>query len=204
MKSVLRFIKKWLWNFPRTIVLCLRFPFLYPRNRFSGKYFTDSKTEGTIGDLYEETHYIEDDKMRIVLNFDYFRWMWKKFVYCVIKQIPTYTELDCCDVPSGWDRLLMKEVREMDRVLRRKKLLKDFRIEEIKQKFSTLRIYSNINIEEIEEIYGKYEKLSYDTCCVCGKKGCRHTIGYILPYCVKHFPQDKVSIEEHERNVVNQ
>lgn len=256
-------------------ILCLRFPFLYPRNRFDGKHHADilgtcvwklkqkairdililpklnreinssskfltffdytakldahSKTLTIKSSL--ETKEIDlsgycSDKFEILglrLNFSIsgniiinvivepfdgndttnygfggkrvdfitskWRYFWYKTISWVNEQIldricilPSYTELDAME--SGWRKAfgiqMCKDIRKQ--LIKEKKLFK-WRIVQLKEKFSGMRLYSNFASDELYNIIDKYEEISYRTCGVCGKPATKISKGWIYPYC---------------------
>lgn len=49
--------------------------------------------------------------------------------------------------------------------------LKDLRVSQVKQKFGTLRFYTNWTTDELEDAVEKAEGRSEETCEICGKPG---------------------------------
>ena len=65
--------------------------------------------------------------------------------------------------------------------------LDKFRILQVKEKFGTLRVYTNLYLDAIEDIIDEYVKLSSVTCEVCGNRGSLHLIrGWFSTLCDKH------------------
>ena len=58
---------------------------------------------------------------------------------------------------------------------------------QIKEKYGSLRLYTNFGNDEIYDVIDKYESISEKTCFECGKPATKMTEGYILPYCDEHF-----------------
>lgn len=128
--------------------------------------------------------------------------------------LPSYTELDALE--TGW---LIKFGEDICREIRNSllhtytkdlnvysikyliayikgiKLLLNYRIMQIKEKFGFLHWYSEGETEEIRNIINKYEDISYKTCIVCGKDAKYMTRGWICPYCEEHVPdKDNASL----------
>lgn len=104
--------------------------------------------------------------------------------------IPTYTELDA--MPDGWRKKFgLQMCEEIKQALLSekdgKKLLKDYRIMQIKEKFGGLRWYDNVSTKKVSEIINKYEYISMKTCIVCGEPATYISNGWISPYCDKHI-----------------
>lgn len=243
--------------------LCLRFPFLYPRNRFSGKHWTSWEIERILSNLHTamtdtfwvkvvdtkpagghlcttvhnnryyinknlDIWYVKLDKGKVVYQFDdsmlddgtiqsivfvegnihivtnpgaryvgehfitthtdpFFKFVSKlvnayyNFI-SIFHCIPTYTELDA--MPSGWRKAFgIKMCKEIKTQLKEKGLLKAYRIDQIKEKFGTLRWYDHNTCKEVLDIINKYEDISYHTCINCGKPATWLSRGWISPYC---------------------
>ena len=104
-----------------------------------------------------------------------------------------YTLLD--ELDAGWRKAfgesLLKELKE---ILVKGNCLNTYRVDQIKEKYSTLRWYDHGYSEDVaDEIYkllSKYEDLSAFVCIDCGKPATQVTQDYICPYCdecvVKH------------------
>lgn len=114
----------------------------------------------------------------------------------------SYTELD--EMPDGW-RIAFGDdlLKELKDILVRSEFLDKYRIEQIKEKFGTLRWYDNgvphAVYDEYIEMMRKYESMSERTCIVCGAKATRMSIGWISPFCDKCVEDkniDTVPIEE--------
>lgn len=199
----------------KSIGLCIKYPFLNPRNRFTDLYYTNwtiekylygsrgffsknKNDEGLKGEAFVDDYILLDfpdpngSRMRnihYIKNYGYAIWFYiVEFVYKYILQffhcVPTYTEWDA--IPDGWNKAFGKEflqelgaaVKKLPREDRRK-----FRIQQIKEKYGSLRVYTNFGSPEIYDIIAKYEDISYHTCIGCGKPATKLTGGYILPYC---------------------
>lgn len=123
--------------------------------------------------------------------------------------LPSYSELDALE--KGWrikfGEDICKEIRnslintyiknEHPNNIFRKiscyykgiKLLFNYRIIQIKEKYGYLRWYDFNSTEDVHKIISKYEVISENTCIVCGKPATYHTTGWICPYCDEHKPQ---------------
>lgn len=193
------------WNvikgFIPASILCLRFPFLYPRNRFTGKHHNFWKINDLKSQVYVKYHISEIGKdMKIVRN----EWgsIWGEFLYkslgfiddCmqVIFGIPYYTELD--HMPTGWRKAfgvqMCKEIKEALLHVGGRKLLHEYRIVDIKEKYGELRWYDAFSVPEVDKIIYKYTYISQRTCIVCGRPATGYTpIEYWKsPYCDEHRP----------------
>lgn len=67
-------------------------------------------------------------------------------------------------------------------------MLFNYRIEQIKEKYGSMRWYDYGGTEDVFNIINKYEDISYKTCIVCGKPAKYITKGWICPYCEEHVP----------------
>lgn len=128
---MIKIIKKIL-GIINSIVLCFRFPFLYPRNRFSGKH-----------------------EVYIPWIMKLHNWTYENIIQPVCF-IPTYTELDA--MPKGWRKCFgIQMCKEIKASLKRHNCLKEYRITQIKEKFGGLRWYNAAAPEEVYKIIQKYE-----------------------------------------------
>ena len=95
---------------PATI-LCIRFPFLYPRNRFTGKHYTNWKLHRLQDEAHKKAFKIAGEfgdkdnpaHLEKVSNWWVFVEKFYRFLECcigVFHIIPTYTELGALD--KGW------------------------------------------------------------------------------------------------------
>lgn len=90
-------------------------------------------------------------------------------------------------IPKGWSkafgRLLLED---LDREIKKSKLVDKFKILEIKEKFGELRIYTFGENEEIARIIDDYSVLSRNICLICGKPDVPMTHdGWYFPCCEK-------------------
>lgn len=131
--------------------------------------------------------------------------------------IPTYTELDALD--KGWRTKfgndICKEIKHsliytyisklsnnysvydyIKAYIKGIKLLYDYRITQIKEKWGQLEWYDSYTTDDIQNIINKYQDISYNTCIVCGKKAVYRTNGYILPYCENHISVNDIDYAE--------
>ena len=90
------------------------------------------------------------------------------------------------DVGPGWFRLLWRLCEGLEKT---EKDNKYFQVEQVKEKFGTLRFYTTGATKKGEALITQAEKDSAKTCEVCGKPGIlRNRHGWLY-----------VSCEEHER-----
>ena len=116
----------------------------------------------------------------------------------------TYTELDA--MPDGWRKAFGEMMcEEIYNALVECGGLDDYRIEDIKEKYGSLRWHSSPSYKEVEEIIDKYSVLSENICIICGKPDVPMTNnGWLSPFCKKCFTtpadwQKKEHPEEIER-----
>lgn len=96
----------------------------------------------------------------------------------------SYTELDA--MPDGWRKafgIQMCEDIQKELDTYSEKIRNDYCITQIKEKYGTLRWYTNWTTEGLETIIRKYEELSSKTCIDCGKPATKIGKGWISPYC---------------------
>lgn len=105
-----------------------------------------------------------------------------------------YTLLD--EMPHGWriafGEDMCEEIRES---LIRNGCLKEYLVEQIKEKYGSLCWYGVNGVDEVEyEIIPKYEKISAKTCIECGSPATKISKGWIRPYCDACAKQKGVNI----------
>ena len=202
------------WNpaewIPATI-LCIRFPFLYPRNRFTGKHYTNWKL-GSLRQKHAEKAYVyvgefgntENPYRRVVKDKKEARitkfYEFLENLIGIFHIIPTYTELDALD--EGWRNAFGIQIcKELKRALLQdggRKLLHKYRITDIKEKYGALCWYDYGGTEETNKIIAKYEYISWHTCIKCGRTADYFTKGWVEPYCKEHLP-DWIDPEDPEQ-----
>lgn len=101
----------------------------------------------------------------------------------------SYTLFD--DIPFGWCKAFgMIMIEEIQKCLEEINAVDNYRILQIKEKFGSLRWYSNVDalisdICDISDIERKYEVISEHVCINCGKLDMPivNIKGYFSPYC---------------------
>ena len=92
------------------------------------------------------------------------------------------------NIPDGW-RLAFGDqmIEELDQLLKRYNIEKEYYLMQIKEKYGGLRWYDNgfpkEGYEEYKDWLYKYEELSFKTCINCGKPAIGYTKGWISPLC---------------------
>lgn len=94
-------------------------------------------------------------------------------------------------VEEGWYHLLylmLSEIREYLPTIRgSKKLVEEFKIYRIKEKFGGLRVFTSRHDGGVYNIIKRYNKLSYETCEECGEYGEVRPTTWIKTLCKKHY-----------------
>lgn len=192
------------------IILCIRFPFLYTRNRFTGKHYSNWKLIEKQKAIfikwrkYSETHqglYIkkfgpectfmngECIKSTYIMKLASLKdkFLYKFYKWCesflrIFHCIPIYTELDY--MPKGWRKSFgIQMCKDIAKQLRKEHYLYKYRILDIKEKYGELRWYDNGHSINISHIIDKYTLLSSKTCINCGNPAKWISLGWINPYC---------------------
>jgi len=187
-------IKKYLtlpYNAVKSSILCIRFPFLYPRNTWSGKHYSNWKLEEYYCHNYNNAYSYDTESNKI--NCINKWWAFKincanfinKYILQIFHCIPTYTIYEW--IPFGWRKTFgIQMCKEIKRALidnGGRKKLRNYRINDIKEKYGSLRWYDLNGCEEVNKIINKYEYISLRTCISCGKTADYVTQGWIEPYC---------------------
>ena len=88
------------------------------------------------------------------------------------------------DVQVGWYPLIKDLINDLIKLGWNKQVC------QVKEKFGGLRFYINEGSEEIHNRISNAEKLSYEICELCGKKGeLRTKIRWFTTLCDEHFKQ---------------
>ena len=95
-------------------------------------------------------------------------------------------------MPSGWRKAFGEQMCEEIRAeLIKYNYLDKYRIVQIKEKYGSLCWYTNGEPQSVYEIVSRYEKLSAQTCIVCGKPATLMSKHWIMPFC------DCIKSKEH-------
>jgi hypothetical protein len=97
---------------------------------------------------------------------------------------PKITSCDFFDVQVGWYPLIKNLIDELIT------LGWDKQVTQVKEKFGGLRFYINGGSDEMYNKITEAEKLSHETCELCGKKGeLRTKIRWFTTLCDEHYEQ---------------
>ena len=97
---------------------------------------------------------------------------------------PKIISCDFFDVQVGWYPLIKNLIDELIN------LGWDKQVTQVKEKFGGLRFYINGGSDEIYNKITEAEKLSHETCELCGKKGeLRTKIRWFTTLCDEHYEQ---------------
>ena len=215
MKNLFKVIYKIIKN----SILCIRFPFLYPRNRFTGLHYNNWKVRDYYAKLINKYKYNgkENPGTKKVYNlkvneyktlgtyYTYWTNWWAGILYNIIVWyhdvflqilhcIPTYTELD--NMPNGWRKAfgiqICKEIKHALIKVGGKKALYKYRITQIKEKYGELYWYDEYSYVEVQKIIQKYEYISARTCIECGDLATGYTPYeyWKSPYCDNCRPKN--------------
>lgn len=110
-------------------------------------------------------------------------WIWP--VNWHLKRIHSYDFTMYDDVPTGWKKafgkIMLEEYRE---ALIRHNYLDKFQWIQVKEKYGTLRLYSNAAPKEILDLESKYDHISGYFCISCGRMNVPVlTEGWVEPLC---------------------
>lgn len=118
---------------------------------------------------------------------------WKNDIQVILNGITYELKL----LPDGWVKAFISDLRKelADAI---GSYADDFEVFQIKEKYGVMRLYwgwkdrdytseEEIDLEnittDVDEIISKYEKISKNTCAVCGKPATKMTTGLIIPVC---------------------
>lgn len=176
-----------------SIVLCIRFPFLYKRNRYTGRHYTPAWYTEKLLEIHNKIgfgEYVAGSTLRS----RYYRTVSKLLTVLsyvnVFRYIPTSTWLD--NLPYGWKQgFAIDMCKEIKRVLKRRKRNGDlyhYFIFDVKEKRGELCWHASLHTYELDNIIEKYEDVAYHTCVECGKPAEYHTDS-LGSYCEEHMEE---------------
>ena len=135
------------------------------------------------------------------------RYPWIRPVGWHYERLKTYNFTMYDDVPRGWKRafgkIMLEEYRD---VLKRHGYLDIFQWVQVKEKYGTLRLYSNAAPKEVLELEQKYDYISGFFCISCGRMNSPVlTNGWVEPLCkVCYDKRIDTQRRWHEKNYKNQ
>ena len=214
-------LRKYTVDLVKSTILCIRFPFLYPRNRWTGKHWSSWKLNEKQRQLWNKWYewskehtldYVDkfgsecvvfDGKMvkseyvmKLARVKDRFLYWWYGFLnnfLSIFHCIPTHTELDAMD--KGWrKRFGIQFCKELKQAILKsggKKYMKEFRITQIKEKWGEFQCYVNRYSPEVTRVIEKYGYISKYVCVTCGEDAVKKSLGWICPYCEVHLPKNQ-------------
>ena len=210
--------------------MCIKYPFLYPRNRFSGRHYTNWKLSDYISSIYKKYHIFDTDNgkrkeynghewylKKMSENSKWYTWWtnWWAPAYIFILNryydllsffhfIPTYIEWDVFknDCPGWYKRFGKELLKRLRKQLIKDKMLYKWRIMDIKEKYGTFRLYCNYGSRELYGIIDEYENKSEFICIDCGKDADVITSLYYwkCPYCNECYNDTKGTVASRKIN----
>lgn len=88
------------------------------------------------------------------------------------------------EIPTGWYKLFFQMCSDIKPLLEKEGVLDNFYFLQCKEKFNTLRCYSNnAASQEVEDIISKYENMATSVCTLCGKPATCVSTGYWASFC---------------------
>ena len=99
--------------------------------------------------------------------------------------------IDCgfFSIGKGWYQIVKDLIEDLI------ELGWDKQVVQVKEKFGGLRFYINDGSREIHDRISEAEKLSHETCEICGEQGeMRTDIGWYSTLCKKHYEERKSDI----------
>lgn len=180
--------------------LCIKYPFLYPRNRFTGLHYNNWKLLDLIKQLYKKYHYVghivQDSDTFYYDNRSTFIEYWKNWwalplvkVLNWIHNYPmqwmhcltSYTELD--SLPSAWVKDFGLDWAEDTKQYLKAHKIKHYRIAQLKEKWGEFDWLYPPDLGKSMTIERKYVERSRQICQHCGKPATRKTQDWIMYLC---------------------
>ena len=193
----------------KTTALCIEYPFLYPRNRFTGLHYNDYKVLGwckTLTNKYKVFRKIApiDGYPFYYESFKDYESYWTNFwalpltklliwihsnpiqwIHC----LTDYTELDA--LPKPWkDDFGLDWARDLKKYLKEHNI-KHYRIAQIKEKYGEFDWLYPPDYKDCRKLEHKYIERSKQICICCGDIATMTTPTYIWKgyYCSKCAPK---------------
>jgi hypothetical protein len=117
----------------------------------------------------------------------------------------TYLSLE---IPVGWTKLFLQMCSDIKPLLEKEGIMDDFYFLQVKEKYNTLRCYSNgAASQEVEDIITKYEHMAYYICTQCGSPATYETQGYWASFCedciqnINHREIEKIEFKTYYRTI---
>lgn len=106
------------------------------------------------------------------------------------------------DIPEGWKRSFGKLMLDEINKVVKEDGLKDYHIEQIKEKYGTLRWYDCGGNKKIDRITSAFEQLSGNICLLCGKPDVKMTTcGWYYPCCKECWEKNKYNHMPYEEAI---
>ena len=102
------------------------------------------------------------------------------------------------DLPEGWLELFLQCCEDIYEPLAMDGDLETFRFAQVKEKYGSMRLYTNGATREVHDILDKYEVLSQQVYSVCGIPATVMTYGWICPYCAEHVRGTMENVDDAE------
>lgn len=101
--------------------------------------------------------------------------------YGYLTDIPPMTNTGMFEIGKGWYKIIKDLIEELISIGWNKRLI------QCKEKFGGLRFYIDGGTRDINDVIRKYEKLSMETCEVCGEVGENMIINnWLVTRCLQH------------------
>lgn len=201
-----------LLNTVKATWLCFKYPFLYPRNRFTGLHYNNWRILQYLKELaskykrYKVGQCPQDKVFYLEVSgkvYKYWTNWWAKPLYDVIDWyhgnilqwfhcMTKYTELDT--LPATWVKDFGEAwAKELHQYLKANNI-KGYRICQLKEKWGEFDWLYPPDFEGALAIEQKYIKRSRSICICCGAPATRVSTGWISYYCDKCAPPFTESI----------
>jgi hypothetical protein len=144
------------------------------------------KKIGGLESGYRQIYHGDNPVRKFLFNvFDYFRWKMPSDKRPRNPFRSKIVDRYFFEVGDGWLPLMQSLITEaIDKGWNRE-------ICQVKQKYASLRFYTNGITKEVGDVISKYEHIAGDTCEVCGEPGKMRPGGWIEVLCDEHSKQKK-------------
>ena len=102
--------------------------------------------------------------------------LFQQFPWLEARNVWSGEKLGCCigmDCEDGWHQLIYDLCKGIDKVLKNctPEFLKGFYVQQVKEKYATLRFYTSYVNKEIYDLIAETENKSSEICEICGDTG---------------------------------
>lgn len=118
----------------------------------------------------------------------------------------SYDSIELDDMPKGWRKafgdIWCEQVHDL---LKKYNCIKDFRIQQLKEKFGQFRQYFNFSFKELNDLITDYEIISEYVCVRCGKLNSPviNNQGWYEPICKECYDKQRFNNVSYKKKIID-